>query len=121
MKTSILALSAAALLAASAAHAALSATQRFAAAAETAAETRLADAGVDLTSQPLTVKASIGADRRLSSVKVLKSSGSRDLDDHAAKALRLLKLADVPPEAIGRDITLVLGGPPAQTFAGGRP
>lgn len=121
MKTSILALSAAALLAASAAQAAPSAAQRFAAAAETAAETRLADAGVDLVGQPLTVKASVGGDGRLSSFKVLKSSGSRDVDDQATKALRLLKLADVPAEAVGRKITLVLGNPSTQEFAGRRP
>lgn len=121
MKTSIVALSAAALLLASAAQAAPSTAQRFADETESAAEGRLAEAGVDLAGQPLTVRASVGGDRRLSSVKVVKSTGSRDLDDRAARVLRHLKLSDVPGEAVGRDITLVLGGPAAQEFAGARP
>lgn len=121
MKTSILMLSAAALLVASAAHAAPSAAQRFAETTESAAQSRLAEAGVDIAGRPIILKASVGGDRRLSSVKVLKSTGSRDLDDQAAKALRHLKLAEVPVEAVGRDITIVIDASSAQQFAGARP
>lgn len=92
--------------------------QRFVADADAAAETRLTAEGVDLAGRTLIVKASVGSDRRLSSFQVLQSTGSRNLDDAAAKVLRNLRVTTPPVELLGRNITLTLGdGAPHTTVA----
>lgn len=108
MKTQLFGLSAAALLLASAAHAAPSATERFLESARAHVQARLTDRGVDLGGRPLALQVGVGADR-LSSVRVAQSSGSPELDAQAVAAVRNLKTGPAPRELVGRAVVLRLG------------
>lgn len=112
MKTPILGLAAAALvLAAGTASAAGSQLQGFLADAQAKAASQLANAGVDLSGQSVRVTAHVGVGE-LSNVRVVATSGSRDVDYKVESALRRVQLAYVPPQLIGYDLTLALGQPP---------
>jgi TonB family protein len=113
MKAQLLMLSAAGLLMASAAHAApASPTERFVDAAEATAAARLSEAGVPV-SAGLAVRVTVNADRRLTNVRVVRSSGSLETDAKAEVALRRLKVDLPPTELVGRQVTLALGEPTA--------
>ena len=112
MKAQLLVLSAVGLLLAAAplspAQANPASGARYVAATTADAEARLAERSVDLAGQSLSVRVGIGADR-LSSVRVVKSSGSPDLDSRAVAALRNLRTDVAPAELVGREMTITLG------------
>jgi TonB family protein len=109
MKAQLLMLSAVGLMLALPAQAAQPAIDRFVAAAEAKAEQRLTAEGLALQGRDARIRATVHADRRLTNVRVVRSSGSRDLDDQLVKALRQLKVDAPPVELIGRDVTLGVG------------
>lgn len=112
MKTPILGLAAAALaLAAGTASATDSQLQGFLADAQATAASQLANAGVDLSGQKVRVTAHVNAGE-LSNVRVVTSSGSRDVDYKVERALRRVRLAYVPTQLVGDELTLALGQPP---------
>lgn len=108
MKAQLIVLSAAALLLAAQPAAAATAVERYIADTHADATERLAQRQVDLAGQTLTIKVGVAADR-LKKVSVVKSTGSRDLDDKALEALRNLRTEAAPAELLGRDVTLTLG------------
>ena len=111
MKAQLLALSAAALLLASQAHAAASApVQHYLDDTRAAALQRLQSAGVDLSGQPAMIRAVVRSDGRLDGLRVVGTTGSRDKDDAIAEALRKMRGPDAPAELAGRELTLTLGG-----------
>jgi TonB family protein len=113
MKTHLLGLTAAALLvAAGTASAADSQLQAFFADAQAKATSQLAHAGVDLAGQGVRVKAHVDSEGELSNVHVVSSTASRDVDYNVETALRRVRLAYVPPQLIGSDVTLALGQAP---------
>lgn len=113
MKTPFFGLAAAALLmAAGTASAANSELQSFVADAQAKASAQLARAGVDLSGQGVRIKAHVGAEGELSSVHVVSSMASREFDDRVEAALKHVRLAYVPPQLIGSDLTLSLGQRP---------
>jgi len=118
MKAQLLVLSAAGLLLSAAPFSACAApadVERYVAAASNDADARLADRGVALAGKTVTVRARIGLDR-LNGAQVVQTSGSAELDDQVASALRNVKTAKAPPELVGREVTLTLGQP-ASTLA----
>jgi len=119
MRMQLLGLSAAALLLAGVAQASPDpAIQAFLAQAQSKAESQVNAAGVDLNAHSVRVKAYIADEGRLASVHVADSSGSRDLDDHIERAVKQVRLTDVPPGLVGATLTLQLGhGPLAQAKA----
>lgn len=113
MKAQLLVLSAAGLLLAAApltAQAAPADVQRYVQKAAGDAGERLTDKGVALGNRTVTVKARVGLDR-LNGAQVVGSSGSAELDDQVATALRNVRTAKAPPELVGREVTLTLGQP----------
>ncbi|MFN3512745.1 MAG: energy transducer TonB [Phenylobacterium sp.] len=109
MKAQLLGLSAAALLLAATAHAAPSAQQQqFVDRVNAQAAERLQERGVDLSGHTLRVKVGVGADR-VSSVRLVSTSGSPELDAQAVAALRHLRIASPSTEWVGREVTLTLG------------
>lgn len=111
MKTQLLALGAAGLLAlsASVAHASPDAqVQSFLKKVEAQADGRLAAAGVDLAGRTVTVKATVDAEGFLYGVHVVRSSGSRDADYAVEQALHRLRVNDAPAQLAGADVTFVL-------------
>lgn len=112
MKAQLLMLSAAGLLfAASASHAAPSELQQYLDRAHAQADQKLAAASVPLNA-PVTVKAYIGGDGRLSNVHVIRSSGSRDTDFAVEQALKRLAVANTPAPLVGAAINLTFGDAP---------
>jgi TonB family protein len=113
MKTQFLLLSAASLLFAThAAQAAPSDLQQFAQRAYAEAGQRLDAAHLDLSGQPVEVKAYVASGGRLNGLRVSRSSGSRDTDYAVEQALKKLTVADAPPALIGSTLTLRLGATP---------
>lgn len=112
MKAQLLVLSAVGLLLAAAPLSPVQASPasgaRYAAATTADAEARLAERSVDLAGQSLSVRVGIGSDR-LNSVRVVKSSGSPELDSQAVAALRNLRTELAPVELVGREMTFTLG------------
>jgi hypothetical protein len=115
MKAQLLVLSAAGLLLSAAplvAQAAPADVARYVATATEDAGGRLADRGVALGGKTVTVRARIGLDR-LNGAQVVSTSGSAELDDQIASALRNVRTTKAPPELVGREVTLTLGQPSA--------
>jgi hypothetical protein len=114
MKAQLIVLGAAGLLLASSVHAApRSDVQQFLDAAHRQGVERLQEAGVALGGQGVSVQGRVEGSGRLSSVHVVKSSGSLDTDARATAALRRLNAASVaPPVLSGRDITLTFADAP---------
>jgi len=114
MKAQLFVLSAAGLLLAgapfSSATAASAGVQRFLAAANADAGERLKDRGVVLGDKTVVVRARVGIGR-LNGGRVVGASGSAELDDQIAAALRNVPTEKAPPELVGREITLTLGQP----------
>lgn len=118
MNTNLLVLSAAGLLLASGgAHADPNAIDRaYLASVAAQADTRLANAGVQLPGA-LRVTGELSG-QRLSGVR-FKSTGDFATDDAVNRALRRMPIAQVPPELSGRTVTLTLGPAPV-AVAGSR-
>jgi hypothetical protein len=118
MNTNLLVLGAAGLLLASGgAHADPNAIDRaYLASVAAQADTRLANAGVQLPG-PLRVTGELSG-LRLSGVR-FKSTGDFATDDAVDRALRKMPIAQVPPELSGRTVTLTLGPAPV-AVAGNR-
>jgi TonB family protein len=110
MNTRLLGLGALAVAAASlqAAHAA-PLTDLYLQRLDAAAEERLDASGVALNGATVAIKGHVGGDGRLSAGRIVRSSGSRDLDDAARQALRGLRIGGPPTELAGRTVTLTLG------------
>jgi TonB family protein len=111
MKTQLLALGAATLLALSSTAALASPdaqVQAFLKKVETQADGRLAAAGVDLTGRSVAVKATLDSQGLLYGVHVVRSSGSRDADYAVEQALHRLRVNDAPAQLAGADLTLVI-------------
>ena len=110
MKNQILALSAAAfLLAASAAAATPSESQRYADFARPKADRLLQAAGIGPQSQPVSVRASIAPDGHVTELRVLRSSGSPDTDRAVAKVLRKVLVSAPPLGFLDGAVTLNVG------------
>ncbi len=117
MKAQLFVLSAAGLLLAAAplsAQAAPADVERYVAVASQDAGERLTDRGVALGDKTVTVRARIGLDR-LNGAQVVRTSGSAELDDQVAAALRNVRTDKAPPELVGREVTLTLGQPAVAT------
>lgn len=113
MKAQLLVLSAAGLLLSAApfsAQAAPADVERYVAIASQDAGERLTDRGVALGDKTIAVRARVGLDR-LNGAQVVRTSGSAELDDQVAAALRNVRTAKAPPELVGREVTLTLGQP----------
>lgn len=111
MQTRIFLLSAAALfLATSAASAATSELQRYADQAEAKADALLRGTGLDFKTRPVSVRASVDPDGRLNRLRVVRSSGSREVDYAVAQVLR--KVVETHPLTGLSDgaVTLNVGG-----------
>jgi TonB family protein len=111
MKTQLLAMGAAALVALSSTAALASPdaqVQTFLKKVEAQADGRLAAAGVDLTGRTVTVKATVDAEGLLYGVHVVRSSGSRDADYAVEQALHRLRVNDAPTQLAGADVTFVI-------------
>jgi hypothetical protein len=112
MKAQLLVLSAAGLLLAAAplssALAGSAETDRYVAAATADAGERLAERSVDLAGKTLAVRGRVQGDR-LSGLRVVSSSGSAELDNQVAAALKNLRTDAAPVELVGRELTLTLG------------
>jgi hypothetical protein len=68
---------------------------------------------LDFNAHPAKVSGYVDADGRLSAVRVVQSSGSRDADYRLEAALKRVRLRDVPPAMIGAKVNLAFG--PADT------
>ena len=99
---------AAALAFAAAAHAGTPMQADYLQRADSAAEARLSTAGVTLAA-PFRFKARVSGDGTLMNAQLVESTGSRDLDETALRALRRMRVAGPPTELVGRTITLTLG------------
>ena len=75
--------------------------------AEDAAAARVAAAGVDV-GEGLDVKARVDADGRLTAVRVVKSTGSLEIDQQAVKALKQFRVAGPPNALLGADVTIAV-------------
>jgi TonB family protein len=76
-----------------------------------AAAGQVAAAGVDV-GEGLDVKARVDADGRLTAVRVVKSTGSLEIDQKAVKALKKLRVAGPPNSLLGADVTVAVGKGP---------
>ncbi|TAJ68435.1 MAG: energy transducer TonB [Phenylobacterium sp.] len=108
MKIVPLLLSAALLPFGGAAHAANRAVTDYLQRASAEATADLAAAGVD-SGEGLTVQARVGSDGRLTGARVVKSSGSAEADQKAAKVLRRLRVGAPPNVLIGADVRIAIG------------
>lgn len=81
--------------------------------AQVQADRLLADAGVDATAQPVSVRARIAPDGKVTGVQVLKSSGSRTTDWAVEAVLRRVVLAHPPLGLSDGAVTLNVGYPGA--------
>lgn len=79
--------------------------------AGTAAAKQVSQAGVDV-GPGLDVKARVNSDGRLSGLRVVKSSGSAEIDQKAVAALKRLKVSAPPNALLGADITVAVGKEP---------
>jgi TonB family protein len=119
MKAQFLRLSAAGFLLASAtSFATASELQPVPPRAQARADRLLSAAGLDAQIQPVSVRASIDPDGRVTGVSVLRSSGSRHTDRMVETVLRRVIRADPPLGLTGGAVTLNVGAPTARADAG---
>ena len=112
MKTSLLLAGVSAILfAAGASHAAPSDSEsdQYAQRANARAEALLQASGIDLRAQAVSVRASVGPDGRLTGLRVIRTSGSPDVDRAVAAVLRKIVLADAPVGLMDGAVTLNVG------------
>lgn len=76
-----------------------------------AAAAEVAAAGVDV-GEGLDVQARIDAEGRLTTVRVVRSTGSLEIDRKAVKALKRLRVAGPPNSLLGADVTIAVGKAP---------
>ena len=113
MKLKILLLSAAALsFAASASQATDSETQYYSARAQARLPSLLRAARIDSTVRSVSVRATVDPEGRLTGMKVLRSSGSRDTDSAVETVLRKLVRTDPPLGLNDGAVTLNLNPAP---------
>jgi hypothetical protein len=107
MKTPIPGLMAAALLlAAGAAHAAVSRPiQAFVDHAQAAVQARIDRCGPDVVRGPVKITAYVEADGRLQAIRVDSADGLRSSETAIAEAVRQIRLDDVPPGLIDAKLT----------------
>jgi len=119
MKTTLLILvilgAAGLLFAAPASHAAPSDLQRYADRAGARAQTLLAAPGLDFRAQHVSVSASVDEDGHLSSIRVVRSSGSPQTDRAVEAVLRKIVIAEALIGLTGAAVTLNAGVRPAET------
>jgi TonB family protein len=120
MNTHLLLSAAALILAASAAVAGPSESERYASKAVARADALARQTGVDFKAQPVSVRAAVDVDGRVRSVQVVRSSGSTVADRAAEAILRKLVVADPPTGLSDGAVTLNLGPAkgPAEKHAG---
>jgi TonB family protein len=111
MKTQLLGLSAAALLLAAASPSAAtpSESRLYADRIEAKAEALLRASGIDLQGPAVSVRAEVRPDGRLTDVRVVRTSGSPDLDRAVAEVLRKALVADAPVGLLDGAVTLNVG------------
>lgn len=80
--------------------------------ASVAAAKRVAAAGVDV-GPGLDVKGRVNADGSLSSLRVVKSTGSPETDRQAVAALKRLRVAAPPNTLLGANVTVTVAKEPA--------
>lgn len=112
MKAQLVMLSAAGLLLAAAplspALAGPADVERYVVATTAEAGERLTERSVDLSGRSLAIRGRVQADR-LSGVRVVRSTGSAELDDQIVAALKNLRTEAAPVDLVGRELTLNLG------------
>lgn len=81
--------------------------------AQVQGDSLLADAGIEATTQPISVLARIDPDGKVTWVNVLKSSGSRTTDWAVEAVLRRVILAHPPVGLTDGSVTLNVGDPGA--------
>jgi TonB family protein len=111
MKALPLVLSAAVLALASAATAAPRDVREYLDRAGTAAAKRVAAAGVDV-GPGLDVKGRVNSDGSLSSLRVVKSTGSLETDRSAVAALKRLRVPAPPNALLGAEVTVAVAKEP---------
>lgn len=118
MKAQFLRLSAAGFLLASAtSFATASELQPVPRRTQVEADRLLSAAGVDAQAQPVSVRARIDPDGRVTGVDVLRSSGSRQTDRAVETVLKRVIRADPPLGLTDGAVTLNVGGPSARADA----
>lgn len=112
MKAQLVMLSAVGLLLAAAPHSSALAgpadVQRYVSSTTAEAGERLTERSVDLSGRTLAIQGRVQADR-LSGVRVVRSTGSAELDDQIVAALKNLRTEAAPVDLVGRELTLTLG------------
>jgi len=121
MNTRLFLLSAALVtLAASAALAAPTESERYAGKAEAMAQALLSHTGVDFSNRPVSVRAKVDVDGSLQGLEVVSSSGSLEADRAAEAVLKRIVTADPPYGLTDGAVILNLGPAAATARAGGR-
>ncbi|HEY2753733.1 TonB family protein [Phenylobacterium sp.] len=108
MKTFLLMVAGASLFAACA-HAAPSESDRYAAGATARAHALLAAKGVDTQGQGVSVRATVNTEGNITSLKVIRSSGSTETDQAVANVLRSVIWANAPSGLTNGAVTLNVG------------
>ena len=113
MKTALLVLGAATLLAGAEGVRAVPAaySQAYVAAVSAQADARLANQGVAVPGGRARIRGVLSGDR-LQGARVVETTGDLAADRAIEQSLRRLKVAPVPAELAGREVTLTLGAPP---------
>lgn len=113
MKSLPLMLSAAGLLAfGGAAHAGNRDVEAYLQRAGAQATAEVAAAGVEVPLDGVRLKGRVGADGRLTGLRVARSSGSVETDHKAAQVLRRFKVANPPNVLVGADVIVTVGPEP---------
>lgn len=114
MKAQLVMLSAASLLLAvapqSSALAGPADVQRYVSSTAAEAGERLTERSVDISGKTLAIQGRVQSDR-LSGVRVVRSTGSAELDGQIVAALKNLRTEAAPVDLVGRELTLNLGQP----------
>lgn len=110
MKTNVLVVAAAGLLfAAQAAWAAPSESERYAEWASARSGALLRRAGIDADANPISVRASVSLSGAITGVRVLRSSGSRQVDAEVVDMLTKIIRSKPPSGLVDGAVTLNLG------------
>jgi TonB family protein len=109
MKLNLIVLSAAFLFAASASHATPSESERYADWAHAKSESLLRAAGVAADTQPVSVRASVSLGGKITGIRVLHSSGSRDTDAAVVAVLEKIIRSKPPSGLVDGAVTLNVG------------
>lgn len=86
--------------------------QQYLQRAQARADVLLQAHGIDPSAQAVAVRATVSSDGSLTSLQLLRSSGSEGVDRMVGHVLRKVVLADAPIGLMGGSVTLSLGPAP---------